>query len=218
MGTVRAVLIALVTLESLTLIVGAGAWALGGQSLRRKPPAAPVFRPALYSAVIGDSVRYRRVDPKDPERVLGYLGYEVIGAVKTRDTGLGARFGIRMTRIDNQGRTEVRTIAIQPELIEDGWLPPRFDAVAWSDVPGGRPVVRTIRTASVPPRIGADAEPGFEIEAVIPRESLHQVAERYFISNKVPIFGVVRWERAGEHLLLHRMHREPRKAQGSDEQ
>jgi hypothetical protein len=208
---VRAILIALVTLESLALIVGAGVWAVAGEQFRRNSPVPPVFRPALFSAVIGDSVRYRRVDPKDPERVLGFLDYEIVGAVKTKDTGLGPRFAIRMTRIDAEGRTEVRTIAIQPELLEDGWMPPRFDAVAWSDVPGGRPVIRTIRTAAVPPRIGADPEPGFEIEAVIPREGLHTVAERYFISDRVPIFGVVRWERANGHLLLHRSHREPRR-------
>lgn len=215
----RAILIALVTLESLALIVGAGVWVFAGDQIRQKPPAAPVFRPPLFSAVIGDSVRYRRVDPKDPERVLGFLDYEIIGAVKTKDTGLGARFGIRMTSIDADGRSEVRRLAIQPELIEDGWLPPRFDALAWSDVPGGRPVIRTIRTTSVARRIGAPPEPGFEVEAVIPRDGLQTVADRYFILDRVPVFGVVRWERGNEHLILHRSHREPRQPeQGGKEQ
>jgi len=209
---VRAILIALVTVESLALIVGAGILAVGGEGFVKKPPTSPVFRPPLLSAVIGDSVRYRRVDPKDPERTLGFLDYEIIGAVKTQDAGLGARFGIRMTRIDAKGRSETRRIAIQPELIADGWMPPRFDEKAWFDVPGGRPVIRTIRTASVALRRGAPAQPGFEIETVIPRDGLDKVAERFFVLPNVPIFGVVRWETAEEHLLLHRSHREPRRA------
>ena len=67
--------------------------------------------------------------------------------------------------------------------------------------------------------VNASAGLGAAIARRFAREGLHTVAERYFISDKVPVFGVVRWERAKEHLLLHRSHREPRQRQeGGGEQ
>jgi hypothetical protein len=208
---VRRLLIVLVSIESVLLLAGAAAIWLGGERLRRPTPDALVFEPAIYSAVIGDSVRYRRVDPKDENNVLGFLDYEVVDARIANDTGLGARFYVKITQIDEAGGQRSRIAPIQPELIEDGFLPPRFDELQRIDVPGGRPVIRTIRTAPVPRRPGAEPEPGFEIETIIPRDGLTEVAERYFISPEVPLFGVVRWERSGEVFLLHRQNREPRR-------
>jgi hypothetical protein len=52
--------------------------------------------------------------------------------------------------------------------------------------------VKSIRTAPV--RLLREEVPGFLLETVIPRDSLSEVAERYWVTRKVPIFGVARWE------------------------
>jgi hypothetical protein len=72
---VRRVLTAVILVECVLLLGGAVALGMYGDRMRRRPPVAPTFRPPLYDAVIGDSVRYRRVDPKDENRDLGYVDY-----------------------------------------------------------------------------------------------------------------------------------------------
>jgi hypothetical protein len=48
---------------------------------------------------------------------------------------------------------------------------------------------------------------GFLLEAVTPREDLSKVSERYWISDRVAVFGVARWERKDEILVLHTMEK-----------
>ena len=209
----RKILIAIVVLESLLLFGSAVAMPLLGDRLRPPAPTSPVFKPAIYDAVIGDSVRYRRLDAKDETKELGQIEYLVERAAKVARSGMGAHFNIRMTQSDMDGKRVVRRIRVQPELIEHGFLPPRFDQLQRLDIPGGRPVIRTIRTASVPRRPGRPGDPGFEIEAVHPRDGLDLVKERYLIHPDVALFGVVRWEREDEILVLDFQNKEPRRAE-----
>ena len=43
----------------------------------------------------------------------------------------------------------------------------------------------------------------FLVETVIPRDSLEKVAERYWVTPDVPVFGVRRWERDNEVWIYH---------------
>jgi hypothetical protein len=106
---------------------------------------------------------------------------------------------------------------IQPRALMKGFLPPRFEDE--DDYPAGeRPVVSRISTATFPLRERPSSSPrpppppvrGFLVEAVVPRKSLTEVAERYWISEEVPVFGVARWERGNEVLVLHRMEKPTR--------
>jgi hypothetical protein len=75
--------------------------------------------------------------------------------------------------------------------------------------------VKTIRSAPVGLRYTfADGAlqaqrvvPGFLIEAVIPRRSLTEVRERFWMTPDVPVFGVARWDRDDEALILIRHER-----------
>ena len=48
---------------------------------------------------------------------------------------------------------------------------------------------------------------GFELEIIIPRESLDVPAERMWMAKDIAVFGIVRWERDGEVLTLHTQER-----------
>ena len=98
-----------------------------------------------------------------------------------------------------------------------GFLPPRFEDE--DDYPAGeRPVVSRISTATFPLRdLPPSKKPppppvhGFLVEAVVPRKSLTAVAERYWMSDKVAVFGVSRWERGDEVLVLHHQQKPERR-------
>lgn len=186
--------------------------AVYGDTIRQLPEVSPVFRPPIYDAVIGDSVRYRKVARDDENRVLGYVDYVVEHARKVKNSGLGTEFIISMIDRDegdsvtgSTGRERRRSVRVQPELLEHGFLPPSFAELEWLDVPGGRTVIRTIKTADV------GGAPGFIIETIRPRDGLDQVQERLFIRSDVPVFGVLRWERGDEVWIKHGSHREPRR-------
>ena len=201
----RRFLTALVLVECVLLLGGAVVLGMQGDRFRRRPPVAPTFRPSLYDAVVGDSVRYRRVDPADENRDLGYVDFEIKNARVLQNAGSGVEFNVAIVERDPGGGERRRLIRIQPRLLDHGFLPPSFEELDALDVPGGRPVIRSIRTAEVPG--GA----GFLVETVVPREGLDKVAGRLFLRPDVPVFGVVRWERGHETWILHRSHREERR-------
>jgi len=204
----RRFLLVLIVLECLLLVGGFGAYLFGQlDRFRQLPPAAAVFRPAIHDAVIGDFVRYERRDPATG-RVLGYLDYEVKLALVTEGTTVGPEFIMQVRESDAAGGKRERIIRFQPSSPMHGFLPPRFEDE--DDFPSGaRPVVKRISTTTFALR-GRETR-GFLVEAVIPRKSLTEVAERYWMSDDVPVFGVARWERGDETLVLHRMERPERR-------
>jgi len=208
---VRRVLITVITLECLLLLGGAVGIGLYGAKLRQPSSVSPVFRPPLFDAVTGDSVRFRKVARDDENRVLGFVDYEIEQARVVKNSGLGTEFVIsiidRSTDGDvaGSGSERRRNLRIQPQLLEHGFLPPSFEELARIDVPGGRSVIRSIKTAEV------EGEPGFIIELVRPRDGLDHVTERLYFQLDTPVFGVVRWERGDEVWILHTANREPRR-------
>jgi hypothetical protein len=204
---VRRILITIIALECLLLLGGAVGIGLYGDQLRKPSMVSPVFRPPIYEAVTGDSVRFRRVAREDENRVLGYVDYEVEQARMVKNSGLGTEFVISMIERGADAKTKERRrkLRIQPELLEHGFLPPTFEELARLDVPGGRTVIRSIKTATV------NGEPGFIIETVRPRNGLDVITERLHFLLDAPVFGVVRWERGDEVWILHRSRREPRR-------
>ena len=201
----RRVLVTFFLLECVLLLAGAVTLGLFGDRFRREAPVSPSFVPPIYSAVIGDSVRYRRVDAQDENRDLGYVDYVIKDARIIRHSGLGAEFNVLMTERGFDGRQRSRTVRVQPRLIDHGFLPLAFDEIESLDVPGGRPVILSIRTSEV------DGGQGFIIETVRPRHGLDTVSGRLFMRPDVPVFGVVRWERGDEVWILHRSNREKRR-------
>lgn len=198
----RAFLLSLIVLEGLALF-GAGGYVLLAEQPRAETPDVPVFRPPLYAAVIGDSIRYRRIDKKT-KREIGYIDFEVVYAVEFQGTNLGREFRIEMVVRDASGRRmEDRRIRWRPRDTSHGFLPPRFNEDELA--PGDRPVIARIKTAPV--QILRKEREGFLIEAVIPSRSLTEVAERYWLHPDVAIFGVARWERADDVLVLHHQKR-----------
>lgn len=209
----RVFLLVLVVVEALGLVaIGAVAAFADLDRLGNPPPATPVFRPYIHDAVIGDRVRYQI---RKNDEITGYLEYEVVQAVEFKGTNLGREFIIRMTPYSKSGRAQTpRLIRIRPRAVRIGFLPPRLEEDD-DYPPGARPVVKSIRTATFPLRdvpVVAGRKPpapvdGFLLEAVIPRESLTEVAERYWMTPEIPVFGVARWERGDEVLVVHTMEK-----------
>ena len=195
----RTILLGLVVLEATALAAASGYLVFGDvERHRRRAPSAPVFKPPLYNAVIGDKVRYRVEDKNG--NVTGYFEYVVVGAVVYRGTAFGRDFSLKLTRMDEHGRRlrAPRMLRVRPRAPGHSWLPPRFEAD--DDYPSGaRPVIKSIR--SLPPKRGSTGE--FLVETVFPRDSLVAVAERYWIDPAVPVFGVRRWERDDEVWIHH---------------
>lgn len=203
----RRILFAIVCIECIVLLGGAGLHLTGGLDRFARPsPRAPVFRPPIHQAVIGDTVRYERRDPNG--RVLGYLTYKVETAVEFSGTNLGREFVIALTLTDKRDKRDKRTrrrrIRLRPRAVGHGFLPPRFEEDDGYPQ-GARPVVKTLRSAKV--QIFRKGVDGFLLEAVTPRVDLSEVSERFWITDEVPIFGVARWERPGETLVLHTMEK-----------
>lgn len=210
-------LLLLVALECLLLAGGLLAFALGGlDRFERRPPPLPVFKPLLPETRIGDLVRYERRD-RATGKVLGYLEYEVKLVFVVEGTTTGPEILLFIKDTDALGASRDRTMRIQPRALMHGFLPPRFEDE--DDYPAGeRPVVSRISTATFPLRDPpAPQRPppppvrGFLVEAVVPRKSLTEVAERYWMSDKVAVFGVARWERGDEVFVLHHQQRPERK-------
>jgi len=211
-----------VAAECLLLVGGLATYAFGGlDGLRKLPPEVPVFRPLLPDARIGDLVRYEKRD-RATGKVLGYLEYEVKLVIVVEGTTTGPEIVLAIKETDRVSDTEERTreriMRVQPRALMHGFLPPRFEDE--DDYPAGeRPVVSRISTATfqlrdLPPSSPKPPPPpvrGFLVEAVVPRKSLTAVAERYWMSDKVPVFGVARWERGGELLVLHHFQKPERK-------
>jgi hypothetical protein len=213
---VKQALLALIGALCLVLVVGLFTFLLGGlDRFARRPPKAPVFRPRIYEARAGDLVRYERRDKAG--RVLGYLDYEVMQVVRPEGTTIGDILALRIKETDEpragetMGRSRERVMRVQPRALMHGFLPPRFEDE--DDYPAGeRPVVSRIETATFqlrdpppPPKPPPPPVRGFLVEAVVPRRSLTEVLERYWMTSEVPVFGVARFERDGEVLILHRM-------------
>lgn len=223
-------LLLVIAVECALLAGGLGLHLFGGlERFERPSPPLPVFRPPLHDARIGDLVRYERRD-RATGKVLGYLDYEVRQVIITKGTTIGPEIVLAIKESDTgddasrdiagiQPRVRERIMRIQPRALMKGFLPPRFEDE--DDFPAGeRAVVSRISTATFPLQERPPSSPkpppppvlGFLVEAVIPRKSLTEVAERYWMTEKVPVFGVARWERGKELLVLHRMER-PRRTQ-----
>jgi hypothetical protein len=209
-----------VALECALLAGGLLAYQLGWlDRFAREPAAVPVFRPTLPDCRIGDFVRYEIRD-KETGEPRGYLDYEVRQVIVTKGTTIGPEIILFAKEASADGKTSrERFFNIQPRALMKGFLPPRFDDD--EDYPAGeRPVIARISTATFPlqerPPDPLRPPPapvrGFLVEAVIPRRSLTEIAERYWMSDEVPVFGVARWERGDEVLVVHRMDKPPRRA------
>lgn len=207
------VLLLIVCVECVALLGGAGLHLTGGlERFARRAPRAPVFRPPIHQAVIGDLVRYERRDAAG--RVLGYLTYQVEKAFEFEGTNLGREFVLKLTLTEKGAkRTRTRRIRLRPRAIGHGFLPPRFEEDDGYPQ-GARPVVKSIRPAKVPffkEKVGDEyverKVDGFLLEAVTPREDLGRVSERFWIADEVAVFGVARWERPDEILVLHTMEK-----------
>jgi hypothetical protein len=189
----RSVLIWIVALEGAALLAAGLALLFGIEEAGAAAPESPVFRPPVYEAVIGDFVRYEKRDRETGEP-LGYLEYKVLSAEILPGSTVGRHYILEMVEQGAGGGRRTRLQRAIPRSVSHGFLPPIFDEEARNDAPGAKPVVRSIRTAPV--KIFKRAVPGFLLETVVPRESLTKVAERYWISQKVPVYGVARWETA----------------------
>lgn len=212
-------LLAVVALECALLVGGLGAFALGGLDRFQRAPRVEPFRPPIHEARMDDLVRYERRDAATG-RVLGYLEYVVKSVFVPEGTTIGRIIGLSVKEtdlprgLDTKPRVRERLMRVQPRTLAHGFLPPRFDDE--DDYPAGeRPVVSRISTATFRLRELPKDSPlpppppvhGFLVEAVVPRKSLTEVAERYWMTDKVPVFGVARWEREGEVLVLLHMER-----------
>lgn len=214
-GALKKALFWIIAAETALLAGGLSLYALGAlKGLERMPPSPPVFRPRIFDTVIGEMVRYERRD-RATGKVLGYLDYEVRQVIVTKGTTSGPDIFLAVKESDVGGTPRERVLHFQPRAVAKGFLPPRIDDE--DEYPSGeRPVVSRISTATFQlreqpqPLPGGPPVPpppppvhGFLVEAVIPRKSLTEVAERYWMSDKVPVFGVARWERGNEVLVLH---------------
>ena len=204
----RKALIWIVIAETVALLTAAAALAAGWEPEGIERPLPPVFRPPLHEAVIGDFARYQRrarTESGEDGEILGYVDYKVLTAVETKGTAFGRTFLIEVTRRGPKGRQVLgqQRIRVRPRDISHGFFPPRFNQ---AERPlSVQPVIKTLATAEVP--FLHSTRPGFLIETVVPRESLTRVAERYWFTDRVPLFGVSRWERPGEVLIFHSVER-----------
>ena len=198
----------IVAIEGSLLVLGGGALLFGLEPPLREAPSARVFRPVIHRSVIGDFARYRRhaLGPDgEVGELLGFLEYKVLLAYESQGTNFGREFVIEIVERDKSGGRVLRSrkMRVRPRDLNHGFLPPRIDE---DDRPTAvRPVVRTIRTGLIP--YYKDKTPGFLVEAVYPRDGVDKVAERYFFTEKIPVFGVARWERGRDVLVVHHVER-----------
>lgn len=200
----RTALVWIVIAETVALLGAAAALVAGYEPEGIERPISPVFRPPLHDAVIGDFARYQvraRTEGGEDGEILGYVDYKAVMAVETQGTAFGRTFLIEITRRDRKGRQILgqKKIRMRPRDISHGFFPPRFDQ---DERPlSVQPVIKTIRTADVP--FLNSTRTGFLVETVVPRVSLTEVQERYWFTDRVPLFGISRWERPREVLVFH---------------
>ncbi len=196
----RSFLVGVIVAEALALAVACGFLVTGDfESLKVKPPQAPGFRPPIYDAAIGDMVRYRVLEKGE---VVGFVDYEVLSAQEIRNTQLGRMFIIKITEtaVGGGSARPPRLVRVRPRSIRVGFFPPLYEHE--DDYPtGALPVPALIRTERFTYR--KQETDGFYIEAVRPRDSLSETAERYWFTRKVPVFGIAAWERDGQRLEVH---------------
>ncbi len=197
----RAILHALLLFEVTLLVGGAGVMLFAEEQVRRPLQVEPVFRPYLDDAVIGDRVRYERLDAASGKPI-GYVDYSVHLAVEFEGQNLGREFILEIRERDAGAGERTRRMRIRPRSNEHGFLPPLFAEEERGVVPGGTPVIRSIATARFRLREQGPETDGFLVEAVVPRRGVTAVAERYWMTPKVPVFGVARFEREGEVFTL----------------
>lgn len=180
-------LLIVVTLQSLLLLGGTGVYVFAADGLRRPAGGSLVFVPPILDALGGERVRYRGLDAETGELV-ALLTYRVIVA-ETLSGVVGTRFSVQIVLEDAQGN-RLRSEFINVDPRSQGFLPPimREDALQAGD----RPVIRLIE--STPVRVKKREYVGFRVEAVRPLWGLDQVRDVYILSDKVPVFGLVRWE------------------------
>jgi len=205
----RPVLLGLLLIEVALLVGGAGVMLFAEEEVRRSPPVAPVFRPYLNTAVIGDRVRYERFDAATGE-ARGYVDYKVELAVEFEGQNFGREFVLEIREREAGAGERTRRMRIRPRSNDHGFLPPLFSEEEREKVPGGTPVIRSIGTARFRLREPGPEVDGFLVETVIPRRGVAQVAERYWMTPRVPVFGVARFERGGEVFTLLTMEFAPR--------
>ncbi len=180
-------LLIVVLLQSLLLLGGTGVYVFAADGLRRPAGRSPVFVPPILDALGGERVRYRGLDAETGELV-ALLTYRVLVA-ETLSGVVGTRFSVQIVLEDAQGN-RLRSEFINVDPRSQGFLPPivREDALQAGD----RPVIRLIE--STPVRVKNREYVGFRVEAVRPLWGLDQVRDVYILSDKVPVFGLVRWE------------------------
>lgn len=180
-------LLIVITLQSLLLLGGAGVYVFAADGLRRPAARSPVFVPPILDAVGGERVRYRGTDA-DTGELVALLTYRVIVAETLRGV-VGTRFSVHIVLEDAHGH-RLRSEFINVDPRSQGFLPPivREDALQAGD----RPVIRMIE--STPVLVEKREYVGFRVEAVRPLWGLDTVRDVYFFSDKVPVFGLVRWE------------------------
>jgi hypothetical protein len=196
----RRLLIWIVVLEGVALAAAGGTLLFGIEDRARPAPRAPVFVPPIYDGVIGEFVRYQKLD-RETGDVLGYLDYRISRVDEYEGALFGREFTVEVTEKEKEGTRRRRFLVIRPRARDQGWLPPIYQEDVRAGVAGAQPVVQRIATAAVPLRDGE--VPGFLVETVIPRRSLTETAERFWLSNEIPVFGVARWEGAGFVYVLH---------------
>jgi hypothetical protein len=187
----RKIFVWIVALEGAALSAAGLLLLFGLEDRAVRAPSVPEFRPPVHQSVIGDQVRYEKLG-RETGKMLGYLEWRVLRAMEIRNTTVGREFILEIIEVDAQKQRRSRTLRVLPRSSVHGFLPPIFDEEARDSIPGSRPVVKSIRTAPVP--LLKREVPGFLLEAIIPRDSLTDVAERYWITPQVPIFGVAKWE------------------------
>ena len=199
----RTFLLVVIVLEAIGLFAAGAALLFGIEERAVDSPSIPSFRPPAYDSVIGDRVRYRKVDQKT-QAVVGYLEYRVEWAEEYKGTNFGRTYRVVMAERDARIQTvRSRKIIIRPRDVTHGWLPPGYQEELRGRVPGAQQVVASIETATV--RVMKRDVPGYLVETIVPRTSLSEIAARYWITDTVPLFGVARFERDGHAFILDDM-------------
>ncbi len=199
----RSFLLAVIVLEAVGLFGAGAALLFGIEEKTVEPPAIPRFRPPAYDSVIGDMVRYRKINQKTKVMV-GYLEYLVEWAEEYRGTNFGRTYRVVMVERDSSAHeTRSRRIIIRPRDITHGWLPPSFEEDLRTQFAGAQPVIASIETAPV--TVLREQHDGFLVKTIVPRRSLTETSGRFWITERVPLFGVARFERDGYEYVLDLM-------------
>ncbi|MHC4932725.1 MAG: hypothetical protein ACYTGV_11110, partial [Planctomycetota bacterium] len=144
----RKIFVWIVALEGTALLAAALLLLFGLEDHAVRSPAVPEFRPPVHQSVIGDQVRYEKLD-RETGALLGYLEWRVLRAMEIRNTTAGRELILEIIEVDAEKRRRSRTLRVLPRNPLHGFLPPIFDEEARDSIPGSTPVVKSIRTAPV---------------------------------------------------------------------